>query len=509
MVTRRVEALDLGLGLLSEDETAHLIRLATAWGMLADFCFSDLVLYLPTDGDRHRYRSDPDSTSFVMINHVRPSTAQTIYHSDLIGEVRTARQRPLVTQAFLDGVIVDGEVDSAWLEGRIRVRCIPVRFGGRVVGVLAREAALTMHRHLGELEATYVEVFERFASMISEGTFPFPDESEVIGNPPRVGDGVMVIEADGRVRFASPNAVSALIRAGTEGNVIGRPADEVAVGSSAVRMALRTGHPTVDEIEATSDVTIALRCLPLMEGADITGAVVLLRDISELVRRDLMLMSKDATIREIHHRVKNNLQTISSLLRLQGRRLVEPSAKAAIEESVRRIHSIALVHETLSRTASENVRFLDVVRPVVRMIEDSLVSPEHPIRFGIRGDGGVVPSPTATSMAVVLCELLQNVVEHAFPTGVELTSEPDVDIELAMERGESSCALVVTVTDNGVGMAGGPGERTSGSLGMSIVETLVRSELGGSIAFSPAGRADGQPGTCVRIEVPMDEVTAG
>ena len=79
-----------------------------------------------------------------------------------------------------------------------------------------------------------------------------------------------------------------------------------------------------------------------------TGAVVLLRDVSDLRRRDRLLVSKDATIREIHHRVKNNLQTISSLLRLHGRRLESHEARAALEESVRRIRSIALVHETLS-----------------------------------------------------------------------------------------------------------------------------------------------------------------
>src|SRR5207237_6543108 len=113
--------------------------------------------------------------------------------------------------------------------------------------------------------------------------------------------------------------------------------------------------------------TVMLRCLPLVEDGTVTGALVLLRDISELRRRDRLLISMDATIREIHHRVKNNLQTISSLLRLQGRRLDSPEAKGAIEESVRRIRSIALVHETLSRETGADGQFNDLVRPRVRM----------------------------------------------------------------------------------------------------------------------------------------------
>ena len=90
--------------------------------------------------------------------------------------------------------------------------------------------------------------------------------------------------------------------------------------------------------------------------------------------------SKDATIREIHHRVKNNLQTISSLLRLQARRLTNPEAKAAVAESVRRIRTIALVHESLSREPGDDVTFIEIVRPLLRLAEESLQSPDRPVR---------------------------------------------------------------------------------------------------------------------------------
>src|SRR5207302_67420 len=126
------------------------------------------------------------------------------------------------------------------------------------------------------------------------------------------------------------------------------------------------------------EITVLLRCLPLLDSSlsgdesspvtqEVTGAVVLLRDISELRRRDRLLVSKDATIREIHHRVKNNLQTISSLLRLQGRRLESPEGRTALRESERRIRSIAIVHEILSREAGDQVPFDEIVRSLVRM----------------------------------------------------------------------------------------------------------------------------------------------
>ena len=131
-----------------------------------------------------------------------------------------------------------------------------------------------------------------------------------------------------------------------------------------------------------------VRCIPLLEDHKVSGGVVLVRDISELRRRDRLLLSKDATIREIHHRVKNNLQTISSLLRLQGRRLESAEAKAAVEESVRRIRSIALVHETLSREAGDDVDFNEIVRPLAAMVEEGLQSPDRPVRLTIEGDAG-------------------------------------------------------------------------------------------------------------------------
>ena len=225
---------------------------------------------------------------------------------------------------------------------------------------------------------------------------------------------------------------------------------------------------------------------------------MLLRDISELRRRDRLLMSKDATIREIHHRVKNNLQTISSLLRLQARRLSSSEAKAALEESVRRIRSIALVHETLSHGAGDDVPFVEIVRPLVRMVEEGLINPEHPVRFKVIGDAGKLPATIATPLAVVLTELLQNVVDHAYPPGID-SSDGHVSLELDNDGKE----LRVTVTDDGAGLPDGFAIEASTGLGLSIVRTLVTTELKGTIEMT-RGRGEGlRPGSVVALRVPL------
>src|SRR5207237_4439585 len=107
-----------------------------------------------------------------------------------------------------------------------------------------------------------------------------------------------------------------------------------------VKAAFATGLPATEDIEK-GNVTLLERCIPLLDHGKVTGAVLVIRDVTDLRRRDRLLLSKDATIREVHHRVKNNLQTISSLLRLQVRRAEAPEAKLAIEESWRRIRAYA------------------------------------------------------------------------------------------------------------------------------------------------------------------------
>ena len=164
-------------------------------------------------------------------------------------------------------------------------------------------------------------------------------------------------------------------------------------------------------------MTLLCRCVPFVDGDAVTGAVLLIRDVTELRKRDRLLLSKDATIREIHHRVKNNLQTISSLLRLQARRLTHPEAIAAVGESVRRIRTIALVHEALSREPGDDVTFIEIVRPLLRLAEEGLQSADRPVRFTVQGDGGRIPAAIATPLSVVLTELLQNAVDHGFPEG--------------------------------------------------------------------------------------------
>ena len=238
----------------------------------------------------------------------------------------------------------------------------------------------------------------------------------------------------------------------------------------------------------------------------VTGGLLLVRDVTEVRKRDKLLLSKDATIREIHHRVKNNLQTISSLLRLQGRRLNSEEAKAAVAESVRRIRTIALVHETLSREPGDDVAFLEIVRPLLRLAEEGLQSPDRPVRFTVQGEGGRLPSTIATPLSVVLTELLQNAVDHGFPEG---SAGGDVVVVLDNHDG----VLKIRVINDGRSLEPGFELNKATGLGLSIVRTLVTTELDGTITmrcgqpddFATVGLGDHPKGTgtVVDLTVPV------
>jgi two-component sensor histidine kinase len=330
---------------------------------------------------------------------------------------------------------------------------------------------------------------------------------------PRVGDGVLTLDASGTVTYVSPNANSALHRVGIQANPVGMRLAELGFHDGPVRQAFERREPIVEEFEQGADVTLLCRCVPLVtngeSGLESAGGLLLVRDVTELRKRDRLLLSKDATIREIHHRVKNNLQTISSLLRLQARRLTNPEAKAAVQESVRRIRTIALVHESLSREPGEDIAFIEIVRPLLRLAEESLQSPDRPVRFVVTGDGGRIPANTATPLSVVLTELLQNAVDHGFPEG---SGGGEVNVGLSHRDGR----LTVRVVDNGRGVDPSFQLDQAKGLGLSIVRTLVTTELNGTIDIRPAttseldlaGVGDGsarQHGTVIELVVPTDD----
>ncbi|MCA1721483.1 MAG: PAS domain-containing sensor histidine kinase [Actinobacteria bacterium] len=421
---------------LREDDVEWLHRLVAEWQLVADLSFADLVLWARTRED-----------SWLAVAHMRPTTGLTAYPLDVVGSTLPDELRYRVDRAARDGRIArDGEP-----EWRARV---PVR----------QEA--------------------------------FPGSSPDPEHAPRVGDGYLRLDRTGHVVYASPNALSAYRRLGVSADLLGAHLGRTIArlssdgldeprGSAALAAVLRFQEPRESEVEAQG-ATVLLRALPLVTAGVARGAVVLVRDVSELRRRDRQILGKDATIREIHHRVKNNLQTVAALLRLQARRLDEPRARAALEESVRRVSTIAVVHETLSLALDESVLFDAIADRVLAMCAEVAVA-ESDVRVVRVGEFGELTAEVATPLAMVLTELVQNAVEHAQATTVEVRVQ------------RTASRLTVVVADDGRGLPAGFDLAASTRLGLQIVRTLVEGELRGTIDLVHG--ADG--GTEAAVSVPL------
>ncbi|HEX3333986.1 MAG TPA: histidine kinase N-terminal domain-containing protein [Acidimicrobiales bacterium] len=498
---------------LKPEELEHLQRLLGSWSVLADLSFSDLLLLVPVHAETRDGHGEDEDPELVVLGQMRPNNRPTLVDQDLVGQTVNESQWALVARCLHTGEIVRGSIHHPILGEQVPVENIPVRYEDRMIAALLRVSLAPLKGPTSMYERTYLDVFERLADMVAQSAFPFPEEDVGTEEAPRVGDGVVVVDADGRVEFASPNAMNAFHRMGIYTQPEGRRFGDLDIEESAVEWALATGRPVVEEVERRPDVIVLVHCIPLLSHGVVTGAMILLRDVTDVRRLDRLLLSKDAAIREVHHRVKNNLQTISSLLSLQARRVGDRAARVALHESERRVRSIALVHEILSRDPSDQVPFAEIVSSLVQMAEDSVVS-SQPIVISVHGDLGEVAADVATPLALTVAELLQNAVEHAFDPEAGWTDGADVlegaggaagyapvgHVDLTLSPLDGS--LTLEVRDDGLGLPAGFDIEETTSLGLSIVRNLVVSQLEGTISMAALPAAEGG-GTRVAISVPV------
>ncbi|CAB4539256.1 unannotated protein [freshwater metagenome] len=459
---------------LDQNQMRRIRELTSDWQLLADLSFADLILWVPIRKD---FKSWP--TGYVAVAHIRPTTAATVFPQDVIGEEISWGSRPRIDQALSGAEIIRDAQPEKFGELLIKEETIPVILDEQVIAVISRHRNAELMRQPSRLELNYREVAHNVYRMVAEGTFPFIEGNEFFDPAVRVGDGLIRLDINGAIIYASPNAKSAFNRMGwageLEGNNLGDVARKVSLvkreaHEEAIEVSLSGKSLRRVEIENTGG-TIDLMALPLLAAGDRIGAIVLLQNVTELRRRERELVTKDATIREIHHRVKNNLQTVSALLRLQSRRIEDPSASAALNEAVRRIASIALVHETLSSSSEASVAFDDVLD---RLVAHALELSPRMGQLQIARDGalGSLDPRIATPLSLVVTELIHNALEHGLATSGE---------HLKIEVNRMGDVATITIFDDGVGLPSGFSLSESANLGLQIVRTLTENELKGSI----------------------------
>ncbi len=469
---------------LDARDAEALSQIVADWSIVADLAQSDLVLWLPTWND----------AGLVAAAQVRPTTAPTAVPDDVVGSFVPKGRYSHLDQAMAYGrPVTVRDITLPWLP--VGDEAYPLRRGGRVIGVVARRSS-RHSRVAGQLEEIYLASADDLLRMLVDGRFPVPEIGDEVAGTPRVGDGIVRLDVDGTVRYASPNAVSAVRRLGLATDLVGASAAEVVVrlsrrhgpvdeSLSAVAGGRVAGRVDVD----TPTAQVLVRGVPLWHDDERIGALLFVQDVTDLRRRERALMGKDATIREIHHRVKNNLQTVAAMLRLQARRAPTEQAREALAEAELRVAAIAVVHDSLSGQDGEEVDFDEVADRVVALVRDLAPAFAHGVplpRIVRHGSWGSQPADVATPLAMVASELLHNAVEHAAAASIDLCLEED------------DAGLVLRVLDDGRGLPDGFDPADAG-LGLSIVQSLVTGDLRGTFAIT----AEPHHGTTVTIGVPQ------
>lgn len=484
-------------GRLSETDIEWLHRVHGDGQLLADLASADIVIWGQTADD-----------GFQAVGHVRPSGAATLFYRDIVGEKVRPQWQSQVREAFQSGAIVDSSSPEWFEETPTRVKAVPIvrrdDSGTAVIGVITRHTNLGDVRAPSRQQLTFDECADALFGMIASGDFP--DVSAPMGprrGAPRAADGLIRLDVEGVVTFASPNGLSAFNRIGfvdeLEGEMLSdvartiMPSERDASADEASLPVLLTGRsPWRSDIQARG-VTVSLRVIPLRDHGERIGAIVLCRDVSELRSQEQEILTKDATIREIHHRVKNNLQTVASLLRIQARRTASEEARESLLQAMQRVAAIAVVHDTLSEGLAQKVDFDEVFTRVLRLVAEVAAAQNTIAHTRTSGEFGTLPSEYATPLALALTEVVTNAVEHGL-------AGREGQVEIVADRGEEK--LTVRVRDTGAGL---PEGQVGRGLGTQIVRTLIQGELSGSIEWRTVSGTDSafDGGTEVVIEIPL------
>lgn len=457
---------------LDDEARTHLGNVAENLQLVADLAYGDVALALVR----------PDG-SLAVVADARPNTAVAPIASTRVGRTLSRAEEAEAYAALTDGHPVEGSARRVVRGIKYSTAAFPVR--DPAVGVVVRDIAEQVQFSRGSMEVAFMDAAEELLDALTASPLLDVRDGTPFSTTRRAGDGVMRVSSTGQIAYASPNAVNIMRLAGVEGSIVGMQASALPGGGFGVAPVLGTSGAILVDAEVAERV-LQYRSIGLP-----AGALVLVEDLTEARRREAEIKVKEATIREVHHRVKNNLQTIASLLRIQARRTDSDPARHALEEATERVAAMAVVHELLAGSDEERIDFAQAARTVVELVTRGLVGADSQIHVTVSGSTGLVEAHAATSLALAVAELVHNAIEHGF------ADRDEGNVEVAMRRVPGE--LVLTVRNDGARLPDDFDPVTAANLGLEIVRTVVEDDLRGTLLFTSAR------GTTVTVRVPLGD----
>lgn len=435
---------------LTAEQKNILQNMLPALGLASDIARAKLTVFLP----------DSDKKFFNIYKQIRPLTLLGEAGADMTGQRVRCLEEPLVARAMQQNIPVTGKRE--WKLGIFSsFRVFPLRDGfGKCFGALSFDTddpdEVMLRTALDFLMSVPVGSVRQYERLSPE-------------------DGLMVVDAQ-KVIIAVNNKARHIFQVLHVANVLGRRTNDLAINWPLVGMVIDTGIAESKQFFMHGRLLL-MKVLPVPARPKSNCAIVILQDITELHKKDEELLIKSAVIKEIHHRVKNNLQTIVSLLRLQERRTESSEAKSILQDCIGRVNSIAVVHEYLSQQGDGVIDVGKVAKSIYQALVSSMLNSDFVLETDFATDNVLLPSEKATSIALILNELLQNAIEHAFAGRT--------NGKLTVRFNDSGSCYELLIADNGVGLPPDFSWQQSSSLGLKIIKTMAEADLKGSFALVP------------------------
>ena len=339
--------------------------------------------------------------------------------------------------------------------------------GGKCIGACA---------FTNPVSEVYSNRYDEFMSIVSQTTFqgmlvPQLQQPELYEGI-SVLDGILFFEQDGTILYANRAAKKLGDIFGIDRRLQGTSIYSSTLKVGRIKKALEDRVGTIDE-ELYGDIALRQVMIPLV-----------LQDKTELRKRDQELLVKNSVIKEVHHRVKNNLQSVAGLLRMQSRRSGSDDVKQALQDSIHRIESMALVHEIVSNFDEDYVALRSIIEELWRLLRQGLGSSEQRIDMEYIGEDIIMSSHKASYVSLVLNELFSNLFKHAFKDRME--GQVQVEVREVMDQ-ENRDMLNIIITDTGCGLPENFEDTRQRRLGLQIIDNLVRNELDGTISWTSKG----------------------
>jgi two-component sensor histidine kinase len=432
-----------------------------------------------------------DARLAAIIAQAQPRSISPLHPGSLLGQTVKQTDEPLVLRALNDGT--SGHHQQV-IEGDASViqEVYPVHSPrGQVIAALGIETNLIERERHRRRSRVFQGALSWVQQMAIRGDLRGARSLGLFGE----WDGIVVADVQRRITYLSGIATHLYRHLGYLEDLRGKRLGDLQTrDDELVATALRTGLCQRWEGEEQNrywirQVIPLLRYdppwpLPVIIGDHLprrasyrrqAGALILVHDDTEARHRQQELNVQRAMVQEVHHRVKNNLHTIASVLRMQSRRCQTEEARRELEEALNRILSVAVIHDYLSHDKGWHINIRDVFQRIISQTEQVTLMPDRHIRIELKGPSIYLHKDQATACALVFNELLLNALEHGF-RGRE---EGHVQIELT----NIADRVMIRIVDNGNGLPEGFSLEQAHNLGLQIVQTLVRDDLKGTFSL--------------------------